>query len=607
MIHLRKMSKMAAALTICSTLAVSTSALASSISSSSFTDISGHWAQNQLNQWIDTGLAKGYEDHTFKPNGNISRAEFITLVNRYFGFTEKGSVHFTDVKAEDWFADEVAKGVKSGYMSGYEDGTIRPNNPISRQEAAGIIARIAHLPSADISGVVSRFGDGQDFPNWSKGSIAAVVEKGYMSGYPDGTYQPTREITRAEAIVTLNRVGKVQGQSAAGTKNYSEAGAYGPSTGSETITGDVDVTVPGVILENMNIQGNLVLDTGIGEGDVHLNHVQVSGTTTVKGGGPNSVHLQDSVLSKLIVNKPQGDVRVEATGTTSVAEVSLQSGAKLEQNTSSGGFSNVSLDGVSSGALVTLVGNYDRVVSNSAGAMLQLAGGTISNLAISNQASNSSVVLADDSTIKSLVLDSATNVVGKGMIENATINVSGSIFQNQPGQLDKKDGVDVQIAPSSTTTTGGGGGGGAAATPASTNVIPVASNMSLSGANFIGSGNNYVANLSGSTKIMSMQANFNTATDVQILHIYNQDESVDLAQSNSIAPVYKDAGNQNIDLLAVLGLSAYNVNGDGISAKHFAQFLNAGATTGTMKIVIKLTNHSYPSQTSTYNLTVNIQ
>src|SRR5690242_4954795 len=79
-----------------------------SYASSNLVDIQGHWAQNQISSWVEKDLAKGYEDHSFRPNNTITRAEFITLVNRYFGFIDVSSVSFSDVKSGDWYADEVS-------------------------------------------------------------------------------------------------------------------------------------------------------------------------------------------------------------------------------------------------------------------------------------------------------------------------------------------------------------------------------------------------------------------------------------------------------------------------------------------------------------------
>src|SRR5665647_3910899 len=108
-------------------------------------DITGHWAQTTIQAWVDQGTIKGYEDGTFRPENNISRAEFMTLVNGIFGYTEVKATTYTDVKADAWYADAVAKAAAAGYINGYPDGTMKPDNSISREEAATIIMKINKL------------------------------------------------------------------------------------------------------------------------------------------------------------------------------------------------------------------------------------------------------------------------------------------------------------------------------------------------------------------------------------------------------------------------------------------------------------------------------
>jgi len=109
---------------------------------SSMRDVDGHWAQATISRWVEDGLVKGYDDGTFRPNEQITRAEFVALVNRLFGLTEQAEVTFADVASQNWFSQDVARAVAAGYISGYEDNTFRPNHPISRQEVAVILQRI---------------------------------------------------------------------------------------------------------------------------------------------------------------------------------------------------------------------------------------------------------------------------------------------------------------------------------------------------------------------------------------------------------------------------------------------------------------------------------
>src|SRR5665648_13841 len=164
-------------------------------------DISGHWAQTTIQSWVDNGLIKGYPDGTFKPDNNITRAEFITLVNRAFEYTNTAPISFTDVNQNAWYASAIGVAVEAGYISGYPDGTMKPENPISREEAATIIMRIKNLVANPAA--VSVYTDASSI-TWGKGEVGAVTAAKIMQGYPDGSFMPRGLITRAETVIALD-------------------------------------------------------------------------------------------------------------------------------------------------------------------------------------------------------------------------------------------------------------------------------------------------------------------------------------------------------------------------------------------------------------------
>jgi hypothetical protein len=199
------------------------------------------------------------------------------------------------------------------------------------------------------------------------------------------------------------------------------AGTYGPDSGTVEVN-NVSVNAPGVTLKNMHIKGDLVLGEGVGEGDVYLNNVTVDGTTIVKGGGQNSIHFVNSVLATVIVNKNDGKIRLVVEGNSQVAEVQLESPAKLEESNLSGGatgFNNIDVtDNVQTGSnlQVELVGSFETINSRATNVRIQL----------------------DQSTdVQNLVLNVLAQVLGTGTINTATINsgADGSTLSSRPENM----------------------------------------------------------------------------------------------------------------------------------------------------------------------------
>lgn len=169
-----------------------------------FSDLQDHWAAGEINRWVDKGLAGGYEDGTFRPNRQVTRAEFVALVNRAFAVDKKGSVMgFSDVKNGTWYYDEVTAASAAGYIGGYSDGTFGPDRTITRQEAASVLVRLLKLAPA--TGGLDQIKDEGQIAVWARGNVGAVVRDGLMKGMPDNTFMPQKGISRAEAVVSLDR------------------------------------------------------------------------------------------------------------------------------------------------------------------------------------------------------------------------------------------------------------------------------------------------------------------------------------------------------------------------------------------------------------------
>ena len=160
-------------------------------------EIEGHWAKESLTYFADQGWMVG-DEGGYRPNANITRAEFMTLLNKVCGFTQRDDAAakaFRDVKEGKWYFSQVSIALAAGYVSG--NGTMTPNANITREEAFSMIARIAGLSAGDAASL-DKFKDGTSTSSWAKSSVSALVEGGYVNGYASGYLRPQWKITRAE-------------------------------------------------------------------------------------------------------------------------------------------------------------------------------------------------------------------------------------------------------------------------------------------------------------------------------------------------------------------------------------------------------------------------
>ena len=146
---------------------------------------------------------KGYPDGTFKPQANVTRAEaaqmFATLLNGGANFGTSSATRFSDA-SDDWFSKAVNYVVAKGLISGYPDGTFKPNESITRAEFAQMIS--GYVKNEKKS--TTDFQDVKD--HWAKDAIDKLYGNKNVSGYPDGSFKPNAKITRAEAVTILNSV-----------------------------------------------------------------------------------------------------------------------------------------------------------------------------------------------------------------------------------------------------------------------------------------------------------------------------------------------------------------------------------------------------------------
>lgn len=186
-----------------------------------FADLAGHWSRRDVEIMAARHVVRGMTEENFVPNSNVTRAQFAAMVLRSLGLEEAAVAGdtFKDVKAGAWYAGAVEAAYKAGIVSGYEDGTFRPGENITRQEMAAMVTRAlsysgksVSLTRAEADAILGAYADSAGIAAWAKKSAAVAVKEGIVTGRSTGTYAPAANATRAEGTVMLKRMMSTAGR-----------------------------------------------------------------------------------------------------------------------------------------------------------------------------------------------------------------------------------------------------------------------------------------------------------------------------------------------------------------------------------------------------------
>lgn len=198
------------------------------------TDINGHWANNEITKFVNNNYILGYEDNTFKPNNSITRAEFVSILNRVFNLTTSSGKVFNDTN-NHWAKQAIDIAVTNGVCNGKSNNLFYPNDKLTRQEASVMLSNYLKLQDTQLDKINS-FYDSHTISDWALYSIEGMLENGFMNGYPTGLLKPLNNITRAEAVVLINNV--ISNNNSNGNQNankqaisFSELATLMPSLG----------------------------------------------------------------------------------------------------------------------------------------------------------------------------------------------------------------------------------------------------------------------------------------------------------------------------------------------------------------------------------------
>jgi hypothetical protein len=165
------------------------------------TDISGHWAEANIQKLVVTGAIAGYPDKTFKPNNSITRAEFVSILVRAFNLEPKTGKVFDDTD-NSWAKDSIATANAYGIINGYSDTRFGPDDLITREQMAVMVVKAAKIAASNAE---LTFEDQNSISSWARDAVSSAVSAGLVSGYPDQTFKPQNNATRAEAVAVITR------------------------------------------------------------------------------------------------------------------------------------------------------------------------------------------------------------------------------------------------------------------------------------------------------------------------------------------------------------------------------------------------------------------
>ena len=379
-------------------------------------DYEGHWAQATIEKWQNEGRVSGYPDGSYKPDNKVTRAEFVKMVNGIIDYSKVSDIKFNDVPESEWYYKDVRIAQSIGYISGYSLSEFGPNDYITREQAASILARVQYLKNN--SAGTDKFSDNNSLSSWAVEAVGATSEAGFISGYVDGSFRPQKSLTRAEAITMLDNV-LVNGKN-------------------KVVYND------GTELKDLVIEGDLIIAKTVGEGNVYLTNIDVKGGIQVYGGGINSIYFKNVKVAEIEVLKDKVRLVFEDGSTVE----NIEAGTETIIENIDGEIQKITITDKKG---VVLTGNLGEV--------------TISG---------TEDITLKNAVIDKLIVEDKVTIYGKGTVKTLEAKADGIKYEAAV-KVDKVElGEGVKTAPEAIKDiiVGGGSGGspGGDPTPANPNI-----------------------------------------------------------------------------------------------------------------------------------------
>lgn len=436
----------------------------------SYADAGHHWADDAIMKWTGYGVIRGMPDGKFHPDDYVTRGQVAVILDNLMKYQTKYDNVFKDI-GQAYYSDAMLKTFKAGIILGY-NGELRPNDNVTREEAAVIIARAFGIEesSTDLN-----YMDASSVSDWAKGYVSALTEAGYLKGY-NGYYYPGNKTTRAELITMMNNI---------------VAAIYSiPGTYSGDIQGTVVVASDDVILEKMNIHGSLVIAEGVGAGECEIRDTTIDGSVIVRGGGSHSVKITGSSnVKKVVVNNKDNEVRIYTDKGVVVQQLSANERVILDgdfpnvevvgenaqiqvngtvgtMNVESSAEIRTTTDGkvgtlnVSDAGTLSLKGNFEAVSIDSKGTDINLESGTdIRNITTGANSEDVSVNVPEGAHVANVVAEGTGTVIqGEGEVEYVEAKTADVTVTTGNTTVSSAEGTTVTPPTGGTTVVTPGGG-----------------------------------------------------------------------------------------------------------------------------------------------------
>jgi hypothetical protein len=177
-----------------------------------FDDIKNHWAKADIELLISRHIARSESAVSFAPDGNITRAAFASMIVKGLDIKDVGTDKvFSDIPTDSWYKEDVYKAYAAGIIEGLGDKYFAPDELITREQMATMVMRAYEYATGEKLGEIVttmsvRFTHESSISGWARRNVILANAKGFITGNPDGTYNPKGNTTKAQGATVIKRL-----------------------------------------------------------------------------------------------------------------------------------------------------------------------------------------------------------------------------------------------------------------------------------------------------------------------------------------------------------------------------------------------------------------